>query len=51
MTHTVDAVGSPRFWAAADSAIAALERLTDDERAKIAAAEAELDVVWDAVED
>lgn len=51
MTHSSDAADSQGFWAAADAAIAAFERLTADERAKIAAAEGELDAAWDAGED
>jgi hypothetical protein len=49
--EALDALDRERFWAQAEAAAAWREALAPEERAKLDAAEAELDAVWDGLDD
>lgn len=51
VVEALDALDTQRFWAEADAALAVLEGWSDGERTKLAGAEADLDAVWDGLED
>ena len=48
--EALDALEGDRFWAQADAAAAWRRALSDDERARLAAREAEIDAAFDGIE-
>ena len=49
IVEALDALEADRFWAQADAAAAAQRACTDDQRAELAALEAEVDAAFDGV--
>lgn len=50
IVEALDALEADRFWAQADAAAAWRRSLPDDERARLAACEAEIDAAFDGIE-